>query len=138
MRLLSIMLSCLIFFSLGIVVRADLNLDNPQALVSRAALNKNELRQVINDIDLDLSEMRDQATFEKYFFMLDDLQAHAVKIDLDSIYSNAVRKVGNRTVQKGVNWLDIFKTSQAHLIYYEKWMSDYQTASSLLYTDLSQ
>ena len=134
MRLLSIVLSCFIFFSLSTPVRADLNLDTPQVLLARAALNKNELRQVINDIDLNLSEMRDQSTFEKYFFMLDDLQALAVKMDLDSIYPNAVRKVGNRMVQKGVNWLDILKTSQAHLLYYEKWMTDYQTASSLLYT----
>ncbi len=134
MRLLSSALVSLLFFSLGFSARADLNLDSPRVLLQRAAVNKNELRDVINAIDLNLSEMRDQVTFDQYFLLLDDLQELAVRMDLDSIYPNAVRKVGNRMVQKGVNWLDIFKTSQAHLLYYQKWMSDYQTASSLLYT----
>jgi hypothetical protein len=130
MKLIAILFGLLVS---GTVAQADLHLDPPAELLQRAAVDKNELRDVINEIDINLAEMRDQTVFDQYFFMLDDLQALAVKLDLDSIYPTAIKKLGNRMVQKGVNWLDIFKTSREHLLYYHRWMADYQTASSFLF-----
>jgi hypothetical protein len=111
---------------------AELRLQEPAELLGRAAQGKHQLRDVINELDQNLSEMRDVRVFDKYFFLLDELQVLAVRHQLDSIYPNAVERLGSRMVQKGVNWLDVVKTPLKNILYYHKWMQP-SAAFSFLY-----
>lgn len=113
---------------------AELKLDPPARLLERASKNRNQLRDVINEIDRNVIEMRDQRTFDQYFFILDDLQILADRLQLNTIYPDAVKKLGQRMVQKGVNWLHIYKDSQERLLYYHKWIgAEAQVAFTFLY-----
>lgn len=129
--LLSFSLSALAYAPAG---RAALNLDEPAVLLAKAGQGKNELRDVINQIDQNLAEMRDVRTFDKYFFLLDDLQTLADRFNLNSIYPDAVKKLGGRMVQKGVNWLDIIHDSREKILYYHRWMIEPQPAFAFLYS----
>jgi hypothetical protein len=53
----------------------ELRLDPPDVLLSRASQNRQELRDAVISIQQQLPEMRSQAIFESYFFLLDDLDA---------------------------------------------------------------
>ena len=116
-----------------LVSSADINLDTPEKLIERASEGKNQLRDVINEIDLNLSEIRDVRTFDRYFFLLDDLQELATKFNLDSIYPDAVKKLGHRMVTKGVNWVDVVSTPTETVLYYHRWMQETQPAFAFLY-----
>ncbi|MBX3039646.1 MAG: hypothetical protein KF789_02920 [Bdellovibrionaceae bacterium] len=117
---------------LSFAAMAEMRLDSPDELLQRAAQGKHQLRDVINDLDQQLSEMRDVRTFNRYFFLLDDLDRLATDLGLGSIYPDAVKKLGSRMVQKGVNWLDVVETPKEEILYYHKWMEP-PAAFSFLY-----
>jgi hypothetical protein len=131
----SLVRSCLfsMLFLLPAISQADLRLDAPEKLLERASLGQNELRDVINELDQNLSEMRDVQTFDRYFYTLDALQSIADRTKLDEIYPNAVRRLGGRMVQKGVNWLDVVTSENDKILYYHRWMADTQPAFAFLY-----
>lgn len=99
-----------------------LNLAEPGVLMAKAQKNRIELREVLLDIDMNIPEMRDQPTFEKYFYLLDSLNALAVKYNLDEIYPKMVPRLGLRMTGNGMRWLDVTKDSSEKLQYYVKWM----------------
>ncbi len=117
-----------------LLVHAELHLAEPKDLLAKASFDKNQLRDVINDIDQSLADMRDAPTFDKYFFMLDDLQVLADRLNLETIYPEAVKKLGGRMVQKGVNWLDLIHDSKDKILYYHRWMIEPQPAFAFLYS----
>ncbi len=131
---LAIALSLLVVSAIPSLASAELKLDSPASLLARASINQNHLRDVINEIDQNLIEMRDQKTFDQYFFILDELQSLADHFQLDTIYPNAVNKLGQRMVQKGINWLHIYKDSQERILYYHRWIgAEPQVAFTFLY-----
>ncbi len=99
-----------------------LNLPEPSALLAKAQKSRIELREVLLDIDMNIPEMRDQPTFEKYFYTLDSLNTLSVKFNLDEVYPKMVSRLGLRMVGNGMRWLDVTKDSPEKLHYYVKWM----------------
>src|SRR5437868_1426825 len=73
---------------------ANLHLATPNDLLVKAAIDRTSLRDVILDIEQNIPEMRDPATFESYFFILDQLAAQAQRLGLDQYYPNAVQSLG--------------------------------------------
>ena len=128
-----ILLAFIFLLALPTTSLAELRLDPPQTLVSRAEQGKNQLRDVLNEIDQNLTEIRDGRTFDTYFALMDRLQELAHLYDLDSIYPGAVKKVANRMVIKGVNWLDVVTSSKEKVLYYHRWMAEPQPAFGFLY-----
>lgn len=114
-------LFAIIFFA-PLLSLAGLNLDEPNVLIAKAQQNRIALREVLLDIEINLPEMRDQPTFEKYFYILDDLGALGVSFKLDEIYPKMVNRLGLRMTNIGVRWIDITKDSSAKIQYYVKWM----------------
>lgn len=104
------------------VASAALNLAEPEVLMAKAQENRIALREVLLDIEMNIPEMRDQPTFEKYFFMLDGLDSLAVSLKLDEIYPKMVSRLGLRMTGVGMRWLDVTKDSSEKLQYYVKWM----------------
>ncbi len=102
---------------------AGLNLAEPKELISKAAQNRMALRDVILDIEMNLSEMRDQGTFEKYFVLLDELKVLAVQFKMDEYYPQLVEGLGLHMVSNGMRWLDVTKDAPGKLLYYVKWMN---------------
>lgn len=114
-------LFAVIFFA-PLLSLAGLNLDEPNVLMAKAQQSRIALREVLLDIEINLPEMRDQPTFEKYFYMLDDLGTLGVSFKLDEIYPKMVSRLGLRMTNIGVRWLDVTKDSPVKLKYYVKWM----------------
>lgn len=104
------------------VATAGLNLAEPAVLMQKAQQDRISLREVLLDIELNISEMRDQPTFEKYFFMLDELSVLAVNLKLDEIYPKMTERLGLKMSGVGMRWLDVTKDSSDKLQYYVKWM----------------
>lgn len=127
---------CALFMLLGFSssAHAELMLSPPAQLLEQAKQGKNELRDVINMMDQNLDEMRDVRTFDSYFFILDDLQKIADDVHMNTIYPDGVKKLGNRMVQKGINWLQISTDSTEKIIYYHRWMIEPQPAFAALYS----
>lgn len=111
----------------------ELRLDPPDVLLSRASQNRQELRDAVISIQQQLPEMRSQAIFESYFFLLDDLDALAVKFDLNDIYPNAIFALGSKMTLFGVKWMDLGQMPQKAFSYYMKWL-DADGYASLLGT----
>lgn len=101
---------------------ADLHLASPSDLLAKAATDRTSLRDVILDIEQNIPEMRDPATFENYFFILDQLAAEAQRQGLDQFYPNAVQSLGLHMVSNGIRWMDFRKDMTAKLPFYVKWM----------------
>lgn len=112
-----------VVLALPLFAQAGLNLAEPQDLLVKAQTNRLALREVILDIEMNISEMRDQPTFEKYFFILDDLQIYSDKFRMDDFYPKLVQGLGLRMVSNGMRWLDVTKDSSDKLNYYVKWMN---------------
>lgn len=110
---------------------AAINLPEPAELMQKAKQNRIALREVMLDIEMNLSEMRDQPTFEKYFYMLDDLSALSVSLKLDEIYPKMTERLGLKMTGVGMRWLDVTKDSTEKIQYYIKWM-DANTLSRFL------
>lgn len=104
------------------VAMAGLNLSEPADLMQKAQQDRIALREVMLDLEMNLSEMRDQPTFEKYFFMLDELGVLAVRLKLDEIYPKMTERLGLKMSGVGMRWLDVTKDTPAKLQYYVKWM----------------
>lgn len=114
-------LFAVIFFA-PLLSLAGINLDEPTVLLAKAQQNRIALREVMLDIEINIPEMRDQATFEKYFYMLNDLNSLATSLNLEEIYPKMANRLGLRMVNIGARWLDVTKDSSAKLQYYFKWM----------------
>ncbi|WP_413560867.1 hypothetical protein [Bdellovibrio sp. HCB209] len=101
---------------------AALNLPAPEVLVTKAATNRIALREVIMDLDLNISEMRDAVTFDKYFAILGELQKQANRMNMDAYYPQAVESLGLHMVSNGMRWLDLSKDPSEKVQYYASWM----------------
>ena len=109
-------------FTFSLSAFAELYLDSPQKLLSRASQGRIPLREVILDIQQNYPEMRDPVVFESYFYMLDDLKELSVKHRLDEIFPQAVEKLGTRLAGHGLKWLSIGRHSTEKIMYYQRWM----------------
>lgn len=101
---------------------ALLNLDSPAALVQKAALSRSDLRDVILTLGQQVPEMRDQDTFESYFFILDQLDTNARDFNLDDIYPGAVKSLGKQMSLFSIKWVDLSLMPSNKLSYYMKWL----------------
>ncbi len=102
--------------------RADLHIDSPSALLAKAETGKIACREVVLDLLANIPEMRDPALFDSYFRILDALNQIAVKVDLDSIYPDAIKNLGTEMGAGGIRWLSISKDQEEKILYYHKWM----------------
>lgn len=126
-----IALISLLFFSFQSF--ALLNLDSPAALVQKAALSRSDLRDVILTLGQQVPEMRDQDTFESYFFILDQLDMNARDFNLDDIYPGAVKSLGKQMSLFSIKWVDLSLMPANKLSYYMKWL-DIDSYTNLLAT----
>lgn len=101
---------------------AGLALPDPSELMAKAQESRVSLREVILDIDMNIPEMRDPATFEKYFFLLDELALLSDKFKMNEYYPNLVKDLGQHMVANGMRWLDITKDPVEKIQYYVKRM----------------
>lgn len=102
--------------------QAALNLPEPEVLIQQAGESRSALLDSILAIEFNIPEMRDPATFEKYFYTLDNLQALAICSGLEEYYPDAVKKLGVNLVSNGMRWLDVTKADTNKITYYIKWM----------------
>ncbi len=114
---------------------ADLKLDSPDQLLARAQQNRQELRQVIIELNQQLPEMRDPATFESYLYTLDKLNELAVQFDLEEIYPGAVISTGHRMANFGVKWMDLTTFDIQKIPRYLRWFDNDSFASLLVVTN---
>lgn len=112
----------LVAFMLPAFANAALNLPEPEALLKQAAVSRTSLLDTILALEFNIPEMRDPATFDKYFATLDQLQDLANTSGLEEYYPKAVRKLGVNMSSNGMRWLDLTKADQAKVAYYIKWM----------------
>lgn len=101
-----------------------LNLAEPDELLKQASQGRVELRDVILDMNQQISEMRDPKTFDKYFYILPELKKYADAFKLDDIYPKAVETLGLKMVAQGSRWLSIIRDDRARLEYYFRWMDE--------------
>lgn len=120
------MKTLLLFFSLFFFLPANANLQlaEPDVLLTQAAKGRVELRDVILDITQQISEMRDPQTFDKYFYILPELKQYAIKLKLDDIYPKAVETLGLKMVGQGIRWLSITAHDTAKISYYFQWADE--------------
>jgi hypothetical protein len=102
---------------------ANLNLPEPEALLVKAHKSRTDLRNAIMEIDLNIPELRDPATFDKYFNLLDKLNDYANEYKLETYYPDSVRNLALHMVDNGMRWLDVTKDPRARVLYYAKWMN---------------
>lgn len=101
---------------------AALNLPEPEVLLQKAAQSRASLLDTILALEFNIPEMRDPASFDKYFALLDDLQEMAMTSGLEEYYPQAVSKLGVNMSANGMRWLDLTKADSAKVAYYIKWM----------------
>lgn len=102
--------------------QAALNLPEPEVLLKKASQNRSSLLDTVLALEFNIPEMRDPATFDKYFALLDRLQEMATASGLEEYYPQAVRKLGVSMSANGMRWLDLTKASPSKVSYYIKWM----------------
>ena len=122
------------FFVFSNIAHAILNLDTPEHLLQKAALDRQQLRDVVLSIEQQLPEMRDIKTFESYFFILDQLQQDSDRLGLDDLYPDAVLSIGSKMASFGIKWVDLSVMTQDRLTYYMKWMTVDSLANLLGYS----
>lgn len=110
---------------------AGLNLPEPAALLQKAAVSRSALLDTTLAIEFNIPEMRDPATFDKYFFLMDNLKTMAQESGLENYYPQVIEKLALNMVGNGIRWLDLTKVTPAKLSYYVKWM-DADTLGRLL------
>lgn len=120
MNLLKYIFSLVLIAPLG--AWAAVSLPEPSVLLAKAQQDRIQLREVILDIEMNIPEMRDQPTFEKYFYMLEDLTQLSERHRLEEIYPQIVSRLGLRMVGNGMRWLNVTTDSSEKLQYYVKWM----------------
>ena len=97
---------------------AALNLPPPQELLRKASQDRRTLREALLDIQQNISEMRDPATFDSYFLLLSELEVLAVKTQLNAILPKAVEQTGLKMVAHGIRWLDLSQRPLSDALYY--------------------
>ena len=117
---------------------AEVKLEPPQALLRRAEMSRAEAREVILDIQANVSEFVDPQTFDSYFYILDDLQKIADEKGVNEIYPNAVRTLGQQMVANGIRWLTASRDSLDRIMYYHRWMNVEIAASFLSNVELEE
>lgn len=111
--------------------KATLQLESPEELLIRAAANRQSLQDVLLDLQLNVWEMRDPATFDGYFFLLARLEPLAASMKLDEVYPGAIKATGLRMVAHGVRWLDFSQRELQDTSYYLRY-ADGDVISRLL------
>ncbi|MFS4460049.1 hypothetical protein [Bdellovibrio sp. HCB2-146] len=120
MKILGTFLFTLLFTT---QVFATLKLAEPDELLKRAKGGRADLRAIIMDIELNIPEMRDPATFDKYFYLLDQLTEFANVSQLNDYYPNAVKDLASLMADNGMRWLNVTQDSQERMQYYVRWMT---------------
>ncbi len=120
-----------VLLTLAQFAAASINLEPPEALLKKAAIDRQQLRDAVFAIELQLPEMRSQTVFESYFFILDELKVDSDKLGLDDLFPDAVKGLATKMAAFGVKWIDLNSIDQKKLGYYLKWM-DVEAVSDLL------
>jgi hypothetical protein len=117
-------LLCLFLWPLLLATaHAELRLDPPQTLLKRAESGRTEAREVILDLQQNISEFVDPQTFDSYFYILADLEKIAEAKRLNEIYPNAVKTLGAQMASNGIRWLSASRDSIERILYYHRWMN---------------
>ncbi|MDX9732089.1 MAG: hypothetical protein RBT63_09990, partial [Bdellovibrionales bacterium] len=111
-------LCSVIVMSQPLAAEAALNLPAPEVLLEQAAEGRAQLREVLLDLQQNTPELRDPETFDRYFFLLKDLEKLAIEQRLDEIYPKAVALTGLRMVGHGIRWMDLTQRSLEEALYY--------------------
>lgn len=123
---------------LVVTAHAELHLEPPEALLKRAQISRAEAREVILDLQQNISEFVDPKTFDSYLYILDDLQKIADEKGVNEIYPNAVRTLGQQMVANGIRWLTAGRDPIERILYYHKWMNAEIAASFLSNVELEE
>lgn len=97
---------------------AAVSLAPPQEFLKKASQDRRTLREALLDLQQNISEMRDPATFDSYFFLLADLEAVAERTQLNAIFPKAVNQTGLKMVAHGIRWLDLSQRPLSDALYY--------------------
>ena len=117
--------------SFSSLANAIINLESPEVLLKKASIDRQNLRDVVLNLETQLPEMRDLRTFESYFFLCDKLQEKATEFGLNDLYPDGVKSLAVKMAAFGVKWMDLSKISKENLGYYLKWM-DIEGLTNLL------
>ena len=102
-KLLLAVVAIVVLFS--VQSEAALNLPPPKELLKKASQDRRTLREALLDLQQNISEMRDPATFDSYFYLLVELEAVAERTQLNAIFPKAVQQTGLKDVYKRQIWL---------------------------------
>lgn len=102
---------------------AELKLEPPQKLLEKARESRIACREVILDLQQNISEFRDPKTFDAYFNILNDLARIAAEKGVEEIYPNAVKSLGQQMTANGIRWLSASRDSIERILAYHQWMS---------------
>lgn len=104
------------------LANAELKLESPDVLLQKASVDLSGLRDVILDLEFNIQEIRDPITFDKYFYIVDDLLQVGIQHQIDLMYPNAVQNLGLHMVAHGMRWIDATKDNPEKMLYYVQWM----------------
>ena len=113
--------ACLAWLTCSSLAARAVQLRSPQELLSRAAQNRIELRQVIFDLKKNLSEFVDLEQLTSYAALVEDLQPFAVELKLDEIYPNALEDLGAGFFAQAIKWLDPRSVPENIILFYFQW-----------------
>lgn len=116
-------MSFLSLFVFPALAWAELGLAPASELLQRASQGRAELRDVILDMDNNISEMGSPQVFDSYFYILDNLKDLAIRFNLDEVYPDAIETLGAHMADSGIRWLDITEASTERILYFHRWMS---------------
>ncbi|RZA09643.1 MAG: hypothetical protein EOP11_01070 [Proteobacteria bacterium] len=133
-----IILSLLLLPLISLSAFAELKLDPPQALLKRAQTGRTEAREVILDLQQNISEFVDPQTFDAYFSILDQLEKIADEQKVNEIYPNAVKALGQQMVANGIRWLTVSRDPIERIMYYHRWMNMEIAASFLSNVEMEE
>lgn len=116
--LLTFLLTAAVAMLVSTRAAAALNLPPPQELLKKASHDRRTLREALLDLQQNIPEMRDPATFDSYFVLLSELEILAVNTQLNAIFPKAVEQTGLRMVAHGIRWLDLSQRPLSDALYY--------------------
>lgn len=92
-----------------------------QDLVLEAQSGQKEFIEAMLKLKDNVRELRDQDTFEEFFYLLDGFEAQFKTYQLDLIYPNLMKDLGRSMVMHGSRWLKVAKNTPEKIMQYHKW-----------------
>lgn len=92
-----------------------------QSLKAEAQIGQKEFIEAMLKLKDNVRELRDQKTFEEFFYLLEDFEQLFHQYQLDLIYPDLMKDLGRSMVMHGNRWLKVGKDTPAKIMHYQKW-----------------